>query len=494
MWNHFRRNEPQPVRDEYHEMDEHVRRQSWWDTAAEEVLGASPDGKVNLAVWEGVARTIQLRQSENYSKFANNLMNFIGGHLRFETRAEPSVTDHHEQLMAALRMEERLWNMYAEGDLGLPRNGPRRSSWRINNKPSYELAHPMGVLAAQRVEGDRFWCRCVKLPNGEIVAVREHAGEPRMENEEETDETGMMQRTLTKLLGQQSRSRIVLQGLNFRLSNLQGDEAARRARALLVRLTHRFAIAANSRDRQPELVQDAEAILAGHADPELCRGHFGTDADVEFVEAWWKDLIGALNHDLNAGPQPALHCMSHREVQEIERGQESDNENEIARQQWEEYMAEKENAEKLDHQRDDGHETGGEAGPRTAEPECTTGNPSGRAYQQWEDWAMYDEMNCRQGRKRRLHVEVRMGNGQATSSSSTMSCSLQGWNGTQELQVCLRIEREVDVDATLDHGSSPPQEQGTKRVLSSAGGGNPNWGSAEVQVFGMIFIASMCFG
>ncbi|CAE7410353.1 unnamed protein product [Symbiodinium sp. KB8] len=268
------------------------RRQSWWDTAAEEVLGASPDGKVNLAVWEGVARTIQLRQSENYSKFANNLMNFIGG-------------------------------------------------------------------------------------------------EPRMENEEETDETGMMQRTLTKLLGQQSRSRIVLQGLNFRLSNLQGDEAARRARALLVRLTHRFAIAANSRDRQPELVQDAEAILAGHADPELCRGHFGTDADVEFVEAWWKDLIGALNHDLNAGPQPALHCMSHREVQEIERGQESDNENEIARQQWEEYMAEKENAEKLDHQRDDGHETGGEAGPRTAEPECTTGNPSGRAYQQWEDgkWA-----------------------------------------------------------------------------------------------------------
>ena len=34
----------------------------------------------------------------------------------------------------------------------------------------------------------------------------------------------------------------------------------------------------------------------------------------------------------------------------------------------------------------------------------------------------------------------------------------------------------------------------TKRELSSAGGGNPNWGSAEVQVFGMIFIASMCFG
>ena len=33
-----------------------------------------------------------------------------------------------------------------------------------------------------------------------------------------------------------------------------------------------------------------------------------------------------------------------------------------------------------------------------------------------------------------------------------------------------------------------------KRGLSSAGGGNSNWGSAEVQVFGMIFIASMCFG
>ena len=42
--------------------------------------------------------------------------------------------------------------------------------------------------------------------------------------------------------------------------------------------------------------------------------------------------------------------------------------------------------------------------------------------------------------------------------------------------------------------SAQMDELRDKRELSSAGGGNPNWGSAEVQVFGMIFIASMCFG
>ena len=90
---------------------------------------------------------------------------------------------------------------------------------------------------------------------------------------------------------------------------------------------------------------------------------------------------------------------------------------------------------------------------------------SGREYQQWEDWAMFDEMNHRQARKRRLHVEVRIGSCPATSSSSTMSCSLQGWNGSQEMQLNLRIEKQVDVDATLDHQiCSPPPGQGSSEA------------------------------
>ena len=54
--------------------------------------------------------------------------------------------------------------------------------------------------------------------------------------------------------------------------------------------------------------------------------------------------------------------------------------------------------------------------------------------------------------------------------------------------------RHTILDAQLSEMSAQMDELRDKRELSSAGGGNPNWGSAEVQVFGMIFIASMCFG
>ena len=194
-WNRHRRHDPEPVRNDHYKMDAHVRRQLWWSTAVDEVLSASPDGRVDLTVWESVAKAVQLRQSEAYGKFADSLMNFIGGNLRFESSADPQGANTNEQMRAALDMEERLWRMYAEGDTGLPRNLPRRSQWRVNNKPSYELPHPMGVVAAQGVEGNRYWCRCVKLPNGEIIAVRENDREPVMEEGEETDELGMMQRT-----------------------------------------------------------------------------------------------------------------------------------------------------------------------------------------------------------------------------------------------------------------------------------------------------------
>ena len=69
-------------------------------------------------------------------------------------------------------MEENLWQTFQQRDGGGHREGGRRHWWKINNKPSWELPHP-GMMAAQWVSGNQYWCRCVRTPSGEIVAVRE---------------------------------------------------------------------------------------------------------------------------------------------------------------------------------------------------------------------------------------------------------------------------------------------------------------------------------
>ena len=61
-----------------------------------------------------------------------------------------------------------------------------------------------------------------------------------------------------------------------------------------MRLTRSFGIAGENRGGQHELVQDAEATLASHVDPDLVEEHFGTQEDFDFVEGWWGDLLNAL--------------------------------------------------------------------------------------------------------------------------------------------------------------------------------------------------------
>ena len=112
--------------------------------------------------------------------------------------------------------------------------------------------------------------------------------------------------------------------------------------------------------------------------------------------------------------------MTSREVQEVEHDLESQADQDRAREQWEVYMEE----------------------TKAKAEEHTPPDVAARVYQQWEDWAMWDEMNNGGTRKRRLHVEVQFGGSSSSSSMAreTVACPSEGWNGTQELQVCLRLE------------------------------------------------------
>ncbi|CAE6970182.1 unnamed protein product [Symbiodinium sp. KB8] len=349
---------------------------------------------------------VRSKGKAEYSKFAEVLLNLLGGHLDFQD-IPPNPEETIRQMTLAKHMEEQLWCMYEAGDFG------------------------------------------ETLATGEIVAVREDTdmGEtpqvymPDSDGEDEEGEA-LMQTSLTKLLGHQSRTRVVLQGLNFRLSNLGGGDATRRAKALLTRLARHFRIEPGTRGGLPELVQDAEAILAGHIDPDLTQD-FGNSEDYAFVEGWWTDLVGALNRDIHLAPLQTIQCLSEREVQEIEHDQESQEQQNMAQAEWEEYMQTKE----MDKEK---------------EVEQTPQTLSAGQYQQWEDWAMWDEMQTRPLRKRRLQVEVQCGSS-SSSSKTTVTCPLAEWDGRGELNVRLRLlpgeeaqgsrgaaepPREVDSEAT----------------------------------------------
>ena len=448
VWNKHRGSEPGPRRSQDRSRDEHVMRQTWWKDSVRDLVCASRGAGISRHVWESVAATVRSKGKAEYSKFAEVLLNLLGGHLDFQD-IPPNPEETIRQMTLAKHMEEQLWCMYEAGDFGETWPRPKTCPWRINNKPSWELPHPMGMMAAQMVSGNRYWCRCVRLATGEIVAVREDTdmGEtpqvymPDSDGEDEEGEA-LMQTSLTKLLGHQSRTRVVLQGLNFRLSNLGGGDATRRAKALLTRLARHFRIEPGTRGGLPELVQDAEAILAGHIDPDLTQD-FGNSEDYAFVEGWWTDLVGALNRDIHLAPLQTIQCLSEREVQEIEHDQESQEQQNMAQAEWEEYMQTKE----MDKEK---------------EVEQTPQTLSAGQYQQWEDWAMWDEMQTRPLRKRRLQVEVQCGSS-SSSSKTTVTCPLAEWDGRGELNVRLRLlpgeeaqgsrgaaepPREVDSEAT----------------------------------------------
>ena len=103
----------------------------------------------------------------------------------------------------------------------------------------------------------------------------------------------------------------------------------------------------------------------------------------------------------------------------------------------------------------------------TEERENTPPVPTAREYQQWEDWAMWDEMHRQPTRKRRLQMEVRCG-GASSSSRVAASCPLGDWNGTRELEICLRMTPgEVDREAAregVEPGTAADSEASTVMV------------------------------
>ncbi|CAE7381271.1 Ank3 [Symbiodinium necroappetens] len=424
VWNKHRGGEPGPRHSQERGRDEHVARQTWWMDSVNDLVRGGPGDRISRSVWESTAGTIRAREDAEYAKFAEVLLSLLGGHLDFQGRG----------------MEQRLWHMYETGDFGETGPKSRKRPWRANNKPSWELPHPMGLMAAQMVTGDRYWCRCVRLESGEIVAVRDEANTDETRpaempgaGDEDKEDEALMQTSLTKLLGHQSRTRVVLQGLNFRLSNLGGGDATRRAKALLVRLARHFRIEQDNRGAQPELVQDAEAILAGHIDPELTQD-FGNSEDYAFVEGWWTDLVGALNRDIHMAPLQTIQCLSEKEVQEIEHDQESQEEQNMAQEEWEEHMRRKKMEEE--------------------EVEHTPQVSSAREYQQWEDWAMWDEMQTKPTRKRRLQVEIRCGSS-SSSSRAMVSCPVGEWDGMSELNIRLRLSPGEDGSEVANEADKP---------------------------------------
>ena len=433
---------------------EEIRRLTWWRTLAQQLRGDAGQSLVDRKVWKQAAERIQARGDEHYSVFANVLMDVLGEHVSLEV--EPNQEVSQEIFDVVRDMEAHLWHAYMARFAEGASEPSRRKGWKVNNKPSWELQHPMGMMAAQWVQGDRYWCRCVRDSNGKVIAVRDGTEPPGLRHqegewtsttshdaepdeatlEEDAEVANLMQKTLTSMMNQQGRTRLVLQGMNFRLSNVEKRSASRRARAILTRLVLRFGISSGTRFGLHELVQDAEATLAGHVEdgpPDI----ESTDEDVQFVRGWWGDLLSALEHDLHAAPPLPLQCLTAREQQEIERGMEEDREQAKAEEEWEEHMR------RLDRRDEHGDER---EGPPKPGADCGSSSQrlTAQQYRSWEDWAMWDEMNgARQGhRKRKLHIQVTMG-GAASSSCSAATCDLGAWDGRSELSISLRVGPEI---------------------------------------------------
>ena len=392
-------------------MGDEVWRQERWKALTQQLLESVGQRGVRRETWLEAAAMIQARENEGYSLYANILPDFLG--------------------------------------------------WKPNNKPSWELAHPMGMMAAQWVRGTEYWCRCVKDRQGGIIAVRDGVvphwveaeerdqgvSDPTTEEvgeNEEPDLNNLMQKTLTSMMNQQGRTRLVLQGVNFRLSNTERRTASRRAKAILSRLVLRFSISHGTRMGLHELVQDAEATLAGHVEdgpPHIET----TDEDVVFVRGWCGDLLAALEHDIHEAAPLPFQCITGREQQEMERGMEEDQEQAKAEAEWEDHMQQIQAAQ-------------GELAT-SSQPTTRAVQMSSREYQTWEDWALWDEMNGpeRHLRKRKLRVQVRVGGG-SSSSTSVASCDLPGWDGRSELSISLSVEPmpELHQREIEEGGSSGP--------------------------------------
>ena len=462
---HSRPDLPTDERAKEKERDQAIQKQAWWRDATKTIEDGLHGRRLSRMTWTRALEQIQSRGSGTYIEYAGVLLNYLGEHLQIEDETLP---EPEEILGTVLYMENTLWGTWSSSGRRSTAPVQRKHWWKVNRKPSYQLRHPMGMLAAQGVQGDTYTCRCVHLPEGQVVAVREgdlpptwllqdkdgsaerserHDGEVgTLRGDRTVDEMSSMQTTLTMMMGQQSRTRVALQGLNFRLSGLGGGVATRRALALLQRLVRKYNIRDEGRQMLPDLIQDSEATLAGHVDSALDVEDLDRE-DRAFVEGWWSDLSSALDYDLEQGsqqdvPRPFV-CISEREQQEIKRGQEEDIEQELARQEWEEYMESKARAHKDDNDL---------ATKRIA--------PA----RDWDDWAMWDEMNGPKLRRRTLGVTVQVGGTGGATSSSTIS--LPEWNGQEGITISLTISPSLEqlsgpADNTVGLTGSLPVDEGT---------------------------------
>ncbi|CAE7946668.1 unnamed protein product, partial [Symbiodinium sp. KB8] len=441
---------------------EDVRRLTWWRILTQQLKGDAGQSLVDRKVWKQAAEMVQARGDENYSIFANVLMDVLGEHVSMEI--EPDREVNQVTLDVIKDIAARLWHAYEARLMEAPARPSRRQGWRTNNKPSWAPT-PWARWQRSGSKGANTGAAASEIP----VEMLSN-GEEALEEDEEA--SNLMQKTLTSMMNQQGRTRVVLQGMNFRLSNVEKRSASRRARAILTRLVLRSGISSGTRFGLHELVQDAEATLAGHVEdgpPDI----ESTDEDVQFVRGWWEDLLSALEHDLHAAPPLPLHCLTAREQQEIERDMEEDREQTKAELEWEEYMQRQENKPNL--------------GAEGETPDRLTA----QQYRAWEDWAMWDEMNGAQKghRKRKLHVQVRTGGMASSSSCSTSSCDLRGWDGKSELSITLRMDpvdigghSEVDGDQeqlplnaepAVIATDIPPSEVSTVEVPEQAEGHQP---------------------
>ena len=110
---------------------------------------------------------------------------------------------------------------------------------------------------------------------------------------------------------------------------------------------------------------------------------------------------------------------------------------------------------------------------------------------------MWDEMNGAQKghRKRKLHVQVRTGGAASSSSCSTSSCDLRGWDGKSELSITLRMdpvdvgehseengdqeELALNAEPALMAADIPPSEVSTVEVPEHAAGHQPGLFAAD---------------
>ena len=114
---------------------EDVRRLTWWRILTQQLKGDAGQSLVDRKVWKQAAEMVQARGDENYSIFANVLMDVLGEHVSMEI--EPDREVNQVTLDVIKDIAARLWHAYEARLMEAPARPSRRQGWRTNNKPSW---------------------------------------------------------------------------------------------------------------------------------------------------------------------------------------------------------------------------------------------------------------------------------------------------------------------------------------------------------------------